>query len=127
MPNLPANQLDGVRILSQEGCREHTIRRAMGLTPVQWKRLRDDGEDGELSPLALALEEGRAEGAGEIISFMRTRMIGDKDVRAAQWLAEHVFKVTKPSDDDTAPRVLIQINPALSVEEYRRGLTIEHD
>lgn len=82
LPALTAQNLDAVRILAREGTREHTIRRVLGLTPKEWKALKTDDDDGELSPLALALEEGRADGAGDVIAFMKTRM-ADGSERAA--------------------------------------------
>ena len=126
LPNLEPRQLDVVRMLAQEGNREHTIRRALGLTPAQWKRLKEDTEDGELSPLALALEEGRAEGAGEIVAFMKDKMKNEGDIRAAEWLADRIYKINKgDGNNEDAPRVLIQINAALSPEEYSRVINIQ--
>lgn len=125
MARLPVPRLDAARLLAHEGCRDHTIRRALGLTPSQWKQLKDDTEDGELSPLMLALEEGRAEGAGEIVTFMRLKMQDEGNMRAAEWLAEHIYKVSKPSDDDNAPRVLIQIYAPLSVEDYQKVIDVD--
>lgn len=117
---LDAQQLELARLLAIEGTREHTIRRALQLTPSQWKQLKQDTDEGDLSPLALALEEGRAEGAGEIISFMKTKMKDDRDVRAAEWLAANIFQINKGDGNTEAPRVFIQINAALSPEEYAR-------
>jgi hypothetical protein len=126
LPNLEPRQLDLVRMLAAEGNREHTIRRALGLSPSQWKRLKEDTEDGELSPLALALEEGRAEGAGEIIGFMKDKMKNEGDIRAAEWLADRIYKINKgDGNNEDAPRVLIQINAALSPEEYSRVINIQ--
>mgnify|MGYP001342200805 CR=1 FL=1 len=126
LPNLEPRQLDLVRDLAQEGCREHVIRRALGLSPGQWKRLKEDTEDGELSPLALALEEGRAEGAGEIVAFMKDKMKNEGDIRAAEWLADRIYKINKgDGNNEDAPRVLIQINAALSPEDYGRLINVE--
>lgn len=125
--DLTKQQLSIARELAQEGNREHTIRRALGLTPAQWKRLKEDNDDGELSPLQLALEEGRAEGAGEVISFMKTKMKDEGDIRAAEWLAEKIFQINKGDGNSEAPRVLIQINAALSPDEYAKVIHVEHD
>jgi len=125
LPDLEPRQLDLVRDLAQEGCREHVIRRALGLSPGQWKRLKEDDEDGELSPLALALEEGRAEGAGEIIGFMKRKMMDEGSERAAEWLATNIFQINKGDGNTDQPRVLIQINAALSPEEYSRVIHVQ--
>lgn len=126
LPGLTHQQLDIARELAQEGNREHTIRRALGLTPTQWKALKEDTDDGDLSPLALALEEGRAEGAGEIVAFMKNKMKDEGDIRAAEWLADRIFKINKgDGNSDDVPRVLIQINAALSPEDYGRIINVE--
>lgn len=128
LPALSCQNLDAVRLLAQEGNREHTIRRALGLTPSQWKNLKEDSEDGELSPLSLALEEGRAEGAGEIVAFMKEKMKIEGDIRAAEWLADRIYKINKgDGNNDDAPRVLIQINAALSPEEYGRIVHVQSE
>lgn len=124
---LSPEQLKAVRDLAAEGSREHTIRRALGLSPKEWKMLKEDDEDGELSPLALALEEGRAEGAGDIIAFMKNKMKSEGDIRAAEWLADRVYKINKgDGNSDEAPRVLIQINAALSPEDYARMIHVSN-
>jgi hypothetical protein len=125
VPTLEPRQLDAARLLAQEGSREHTIRRVLGLTPAQWKALRKDTDDGDLSPLALALEEGRAEGAGEVIAFMKQKMAKEGDTRAAEWLADKVYKIGRGDGDAETPRVLIQINAALSAEEYQRVIHVQ--
>ena len=120
LPALPARSLDVVRELAAEGTREHVIRRCLGLSPREWKQLKEGTEDDELSPLALALEEGLAEGAGEIVSFMKERMRNGSET-AATWLADRIFKINKGDGNaEAAPRVLIQINAALSPEDYGR-------
>lgn len=127
VPNLEPRQLDLVRMLATEGNREHTIRRALELTPAQWKRLKEDSEDGDLSPLALALEEGRAEGAGEVIAFMKAKMKDEGDIRAAEWLAANIFQINKGDGNSETPRVLIQINAALNAEEYGRIINVQRN
>lgn len=128
LPALPATALDIARELAIEGVREHTIRRALGLSPSEWKRLKEDTEEGELSPLALALEEGRADGAGEIVAFMKDKMKSEGDFRAAEWLADRIYKINKgDGGNDDAPRVLIQINAALSPDEYAKVIHVERD
>jgi len=128
LPALDDRNLDVARELAQEGCREHTIRRALGLTPAQWRVLKEDTEEGELSPLALALEEGRAEGAGEIVSFMKDKMKNEGSERAAEWLADRIYKINKgDGNSDDAPRVLIQINAALSPDDYARVIDVRQD
>lgn len=128
LPALPSEALDIARELATEGVREHTIRRTLGITPPQWKKLKEDSEEGELSPLALALEEGRAEGAGEIVAFMKRKMLDEGSERAAEWLADRVFKINKgDGNGDDAPRVLIQINAALSPDDYGRVFNVQHD
>ena len=123
---LPADALNVVRELAAEGCREHAIRRTLGLSPAQWNALKKDDAEGELSPLALALEEGRAEGAGEIVAFMKAKMRNEGDIRAAEWLADRIYKINKgDGNNEDAPRVLIQINAALSPEEYSRVINIQ--
>jgi hypothetical protein len=125
LPDLEPRQLELVRMLATEGNREHTIRRALGLSPREWKQLRENSEDGELSPLALALEEGRAEGAGEVVAFMKNKMKNEGDIRAAEWLASNIFQINKGDGNGEAPRVLIQINAALSPEDYGRIINVE--
>lgn len=121
---LPAGALDIVRDLAAEGCREHAIRRTLGLTPAQWNALKKDDDEGELSPLALAMEEGRAEGAGEVIAVMRARM-KEGDTRAAEWLGDKLYKIGREDGPGEATRVLIQINAALSPEEYARVIHVQ--
>lgn len=125
LPTLSAEQLDGVRSLAREGVREMTARRALGFTPQQWKALRADLPDGELSPLSLALAEGLAEGQADIIAFMKRRMTQEDSETAATWLAANVFKLGKTDgDDNTAPRVSIVINAAMTPDEYRRMIEV---
>lgn len=125
VPDLAPRQLDLVRMLAAEGNREHTIRRALELSPAQWKRLKEDSDNGDLSPLQLALEEGRAEGAGEVIAFMKAKMKDEGDIRAAEWLAANIFQINKGDGNSEAPRVLIQINAALNAEEYGRIINVQ--
>jgi hypothetical protein len=124
LPSLNVAQLDAVRSLAREGVREMTARRVLGMTPAQWKGLRADLPDGELSPLSLALAEGLAEGQADVISFMKRRMTQDNSETAATWLAASVFKLGKQEGEDTAPRVSIVINAAMSPEEYRRMIEV---
>ena len=121
---LPADALNVVRELAAEGCREHAIRRTLGLSPAQWNALKKDDAEGELSPLALAIEEGRAEGAGEVIAVMRARM-KEGDTRAAEWLGDKLYKIGREDSPGEAPRVLIQINAALTAEEYARVIHVQ--
>lgn len=127
LPDLEPRHLELVRMLAAEGNREHTIRRALSLTPSQWKRLKEDGEDGELSALQLALEEGRADGAGEIVSFMKTKMKEEGDIRAAEWLATNIFQINKGDGNNETPRVQIFINAALTPEEYGKVIHVQQD
>lgn len=127
LPDLEPRHLELVRMLAAEGNREHTIRRALSLTPSQWKRLKEDGEDGELSALQLALEEGRADGAGEIVSFMKTKMKEEGDIRAAEWLATNIFQINKGDGNTDQPRVQIFINAALTPEEYSKVIHVQQD
>lgn len=127
LPDLEPRHLELVRMLAAEGNREHTIRRALSLTPSQWKRLKEDGEDGELSALQLALEEGRADGAGEIVSFMKTKMKEEGDIRAAEWLATNIFQINKGDGNNETPRVQIFINAALTPEEYSKVIHVQQD
>jgi len=124
LPALTPEQLDGVRSLAREGVREMTARRALALTPQQWKALRADLPDGELSPLSLALAEGLAEGQADVIAFMKRRMTQENSETAATWLASNVFKLGKAEGEDTAPRVSIVINAAMSPEDYRRMIEV---
>lgn len=126
LPVLTSAQLDIVRELAQEGNREHTIRRALRLSPTEWKKHKEAQETGEISPLALALEEGRAEGAGEIVAFMKNKMKLEGDIRAAEWLANRIYKINKgDGNSEDAPRVLIQINAALTPEDYGKVIHVE--
>lgn len=123
---LPADALNVVRELAAEGCREHAIRRTLGLSPAQWNALKKDDAEGELSPLALAIEEGRAEGAGEVIAVMRARM-KEGDTRAAEWLGDKLYKIGREDGPGEAPRVQILINAALTPDEYARVIHVRHD
>ena len=129
-PNLPAlrdTQLNTARMLAREGCREIVIRKALGLGRSEWKALREADD----SALAEALDHGRAEGAAEIIGFMRQRMIEDKSQRAAEWLAERIFDVRPPAKDggDATPRVVINLGtgPAPDIETFKATRVIEHE
>lgn len=124
LPAVTRQQLDACRVLAQEGVREASMRRVLGLTPQQWKALRSDLPDGELSPLSRAIEEGLAEGQADIISFMKRRMTQDNSETAATWLADRVFKLGRQESDDNTPRVAIVINAAMSPEEYRRMIEV---
>ncbi|MEO8798432.1 MAG: hypothetical protein ABI551_11140 [Polyangiaceae bacterium] len=124
LPALTPKNLDSVRLLAQEGCREHSIRRVLGLSPKEWKELKRDTDDGELSPLALALEEGRAEGAGDVIAFMKARM-SEGSERAAEFIADRVFQLNKGDGNTDAPRTTIVIHAALSPDDYARVITIQ--
>jgi hypothetical protein len=123
---LPADALNVVRELAAEGCREHAIRRTLGLSPAQWNALKKDDAEGELSPLALAIEEGRAEGAGEVIAVMRARM-KEGDTRAAEWLGDKLYKIGREDGPTETPRVQILINAALTPDEYARVIHVHHD
>lgn len=124
LPDLSAEQLDAVRSLAREGVRELTARRVLGLTPQQWKAMRADQPDGELSPLALAWAEGVAEGQADIIAFMKRRMTADNSETAATWLAERVFKLGRQDTEEGAPRVSIVINAAMSTADYARMIEV---
>ena len=120
---LSHKQLDVVRLLASEGTREHTIRRALDLDMPQWKALKEEGAEGP-SPLALALEEGRAAGIDSVVAFMRARM-REGDIRAAEWIGDRLYKVGREDGNGEQPRVLIQINAALTPDEYRRLVQVE--
>lgn len=132
MPNelvtLDDSALTAVRRLAREGCREPVIRQTLGISPSDWKRLRD-AED---SPLQAALDVGNGEGAAEVINFMRQHM-AKGSMRAAEWLGERVYRLRpqKPGDDDSdkAPRVVINLgtSPAPDIETFRARRVIEHD
>lgn len=125
VPVLSGDQLGVVRTLAKEGVREMSLRRVLGLTPAQWKALRADLADGDLSPLSLALAEGLAEGQTDIINFMKRRMTDENDFQAASWLADRVFKLGRQeSEDGIAPRVSIVINAAMTPEEYARMIEV---
>lgn len=124
LPTLTPQHLDAVRALATEGTREHTIRRALGLTPSQWKALKDDTGDDELSSLGLALEEGRAAGIDDLVAFFKLKM-REGDVRAAEWIGDRLYKIGKEDGNADQARVLIQINAALSPEEYGRLIQVQ--
>lgn len=128
-PNtLTTEQLDAVRLLAREGVREMSMRRVLGLTPAQWKTLRADLADGELSPLSLALAEGIADGQADVIAFMKRRMNQENDFQAAAWLADRVFRINKAeSNDDSVPKVQIILNAPVATVEAFNALRIEAD
>ena len=123
LPVLSPKQLDVVRLLASEGTREHTIRRALGLDPSQWKVLKEETNDGP-SPLGLALEEGRAAGIDDLVAFFRARM-REGDIRAAEWIGDRLYKIGREDGNGEQPRVLININAALSPEEYGRLIQVQ--
>lgn len=119
LPVLTRQQLDVVRALATEGTREHTIRRALGLDPSQWKRLKAQttDEDGP-GPLALALEEGRAAGIDDLVAFFKLKM-REGDIRAAEWIGDKLYKIGKEDGNAEQPRVQIILNaPMASVEAF---------
>jgi hypothetical protein len=116
--SLTPKQLETVRSLAREGNREVVIRTVLGVSHKDWRRLKE-GDD---SPLVEALEAGRAEGAGGVISFMREQM-GKGSMQAAMWLGEHVYRVTKPGPDEVAPRVavnLVMVPAPMTNDEFRQ-------
>jgi hypothetical protein len=121
---LSHDHLQSVRVLAREGVRETSIRLVLGLTPSQWKVLKQDQPDGELSPLGLALEEGRAAGVDDLVAFFKLKM-REGEIRAAEWLADRLYKVGREDGNGDQPRVLIQINAALSPEDYRRLVQVQ--
>ena len=123
LPTLSAPQLEAVRLLATEGTREHTIRRTLGLSPAAWKSLRSDLPDGDLSPLGLALEEGRAAAIDDLVAFFKGKM-REGDVRAAEWIGDKLYKIGKEDGNGEQPRVLIQINAAMSPDDYRRMIEV---
>jgi hypothetical protein len=94
---LTPEQLATVRLLAREGNREIVMRQVLGLAAREWRELKADPESG----LGDALELGRAEGAGLVITFMRARM-EEGSMEAAKWLGEHVYKITKPAPEDAS-------------------------
>ncbi|MBL8308016.1 MAG: hypothetical protein JNM33_15095 [Rubrivivax sp.] len=123
VPPLTDQQLEVVRALATEGTTLPTIRRALGLHPKAWATLMQDAPDGSLSPLNLALQDGRAAGVDSLVSFFKSRM-RDGDVRAAEWLGDRVFRVGKEDGAAEQPRVSIVINAAMSPDEYRRMIEV---
>ena len=128
--NLPATltdvQLGNARLLAREGNREVVIRKTLGLAAGQWKSLREADD----SQLTEALDYGRAEGAAEVIVFMKRMMTERNSMRAAEWLGERVFDLRPPSKivtDDATPRVQIIINDAMSPDDYRRTIDVKAD
>ena len=121
---LSHQQLETVRLLATEGVREHTMRRALALTPAQWKALKADASDGELSPLGLALEEGRAAGIDDLVAFFKARM-REGEIRAAEWIGDRLYKIGREDGNGDQPRVLININAALSPEDYGRLIQVQ--
>lgn len=55
---------------------------------------------------------------------MRARM-KEGDTRAAEWLGDKLYKIGREDGPGEAPRVLIQINAALSPEEYARVIHVQ--
>lgn len=123
---LTPEALDVVRDLSAQGVFPHSIRRALGLTPSQWKVLMKapPGSEDGISPLALAMREGRAEGAGETVALIRAAARGG-DLKAAMWLGEKVYKIGSDANhvaQDTGPRLTVVIPAPMSVDEYAKVL-----
>jgi hypothetical protein len=114
---LTPDQLAKVRLLAREGNREIVIRAVLGLSAKAWRELKAQ----EDSPLVEALDLGRADGAGLIISFMREKL-ADGNIGAAQWLADRVYGMNVPPPADsgkTTTHVLILPAP-MSEAEWAR-------
>jgi hypothetical protein len=127
--NVPAPldeaDLTTARRLAREGCREGLIRQTLGLSVKDWRALKQQDD----SPLLAALDVGLAEGAAEIIAFMREQM-REGSTEAAKWLGERVYKLHAPRPDADAndvPRVIVNIGTPMSPEEYRRVIDIRPD
>lgn len=117
--DLTKDQLGQARKMAAAGCKEPLIRSALGGIPsTRWRALKAPTDDGDPSPLALALETGHADLAHEVVSFMIGRM-RDGDVSAARWLGERVCRFEDPDKKDDAPRVMVVVNAAMSEVEYR--------
>jgi hypothetical protein len=115
---LSEKQLATVRLLAQEGNREIVMRQVLGISARAWRELKAV----EDSPLMEALEAGRAEGAGLVITFMRERMSKNNSMEAAKWLGEHVYGITKPAAGEGVGRTThVLVLPApMSDEEWAR-------
>ncbi|MFH2050923.1 MAG: hypothetical protein ABIK96_00465 [bacterium] len=117
---LTEKQLDTVRKLTAHGCKEPLIRATLGDVPMStWRTLKAPTDDGDPSPLTLALETGHADLAHEVVAFMIGKM-RDGDVSAARWLGERVCRFEDPDKRDDAPRVLVVVNAPLSEGEYHK-------
>lgn len=129
MSNLPATKLASAQLLAREGNRDIVIRKTLGYTPTEWKRLKEADD----SSLAEALAIGKAEGAAEIVGFMKRMMTERDSMRAAEWLGERIYDLRPPSNsgnpDDIVPRVIINlgVERSATIEEYRAARIIEHD
>lgn len=122
VPELTDDQLALVRRMSAQGCKPELIRQALvagkgALPPSAWAKLRAPLSTGDPSPLAIALEAGKADLAHEVVSFFLGKMReGSSD--AARWLGDRVCKF-KDEDADRAPKIMIQINAPMTEAEYR--------
>lgn len=120
-PELTEDQLEIVRKMAAAGCRPELIRQALapgrgGLPPKAWRALRTPSKTGEPSPLALALEAGKADLAHEVVSFFLAKM-REGDANAARWLGERVCKF-KDEEADRTPKLAIIINAPMSPAEF---------
>jgi hypothetical protein len=125
---LPTDKLNLARDMAKEGCRNHTIRTALGLDVKTFNALLkpiEDAETGEQLPSALrtALDEGHALGADEILTVMRANARAG-DQRACEFLADRVYKIGKEDGTSEVPRVAIFINAALTPEEYSKVISV---
>ena len=58
---------------------------------------------------------------------MRAKML-EGDTRAAEWLGDRLYKIGREDgSQEDAPRVLIQINAALSPDDYGRIIDVNRD
>jgi hypothetical protein len=56
---------------------------------------------------------------------MKDKMKNEGDFKAAEWLASNIFQINKGDGNTDQPRVLIQINAALSAEDYGRIINVQ--
>ena len=125
---LTDKQLETASRLAASGCRPALIRTAIGgptpIPPGAWRALlAPDKNTGDPSPLAVALETGAADLAQEVVAFFLSKM-RDGDSNAARWLGERVCKF-KDEEQETAPRIQINIVAPMSETEYRKEVDFE--
>jgi hypothetical protein len=120
--SLPANYLDTARRMAADGARPQTIRHHLGITQYKWTELMRAPAPGEKSDLALAIADGEAAIVTECLGLLVQKM-REGNLGAAKELLNRLGP--KEQKDSANVGVFIQLNKAMTPEEYAEALRIE--